>query len=100
MSEPSTSDEDWGPVEIEDVSAFGSHLARLLDVDRASPIRADEGLFDDWGLDSLEAFQLLITVEAMAGLEVPPAELPSMLTVGDAYRYYCAIRSDEASSDR
>lgn len=40
------------------------------------------------GLDSLQAFQLIIFIEALANVDVPPLDLPDIYTVQDAYDYY------------
>jgi acyl carrier protein len=50
-------------------------------------------LFGDDGLDSFHAFELLILIETMAKLELPPTELPVIFTLGDAYAYYLEARS-------
>ena len=70
------------------IEMFGERLADMLQVDLVADITPYDGLFDDWGLDSLQAFQMLVAVESMAGATVPPAGLPTIFTVGDAYDYY------------
>lgn len=61
----------------------------LLDVPAPEPVDAAAGLFEELALDSLQAFELVVATEQLAGREVPPPELPAIWTVGDAYRYYC-----------
>jgi acyl carrier protein len=73
------------------VEEFGAALARLLRLEREDRFSHEVGLFDDWGLDSLQAFEMVIIVESMAGCLVPPAVIPELLTVGDAYDYYRAL---------
>ena len=90
--------DEWDAVALADVSAFGRRLAELLGLERDHPVHADEGLFDDWSLDSLQAFQLIITVETMAEIDVPPTEIPSIFTVGDAYAYYRTLRGSNTPS--
>jgi acyl carrier protein len=68
--------------------AFARMLASELGVFHDGPLTPATGLYDDLGLDSLLAFSLLIIVEAAAGLDVPPAELPELFTLGDAHAYY------------
>lgn len=75
---------------FESLEEFGRQLAKILDVD-VEKIRSYDGLFDDWGLDSLQAFQMIIVTEAMAGAVVPPPEIPEIFTVGDAYAYYRSL---------
>lgn len=48
-------------------------------------------LFDDWGLDSLQAFQMIVITESLAEVVVPPPDLPEIYTAGDAYDYYCTL---------
>jgi acyl carrier protein len=80
---------------FDSVEAFGQRLATLLevDVDGVSPY---DDLFADWGLDSLQAFQMVVTIEGMAEVAVPPPEIPEMFTVGDAYAYYRSLRASRA----
>jgi acyl carrier protein len=70
---------------------FAAELAGMLRLDGAASFDVDAGLFADWGLDSLQAFEMIIIIESMAGCLVPPAEIPELLTVGDAYGYYRAL---------
>lgn len=80
---------------------FAKRLAQMLEVDIApADLRADATLFEEWGLDSLQAFQLVIATEALAGAMVPPPEIPEMYTVADAYDYYVSLRGDTLRSGR
>jgi acyl carrier protein len=72
-----------------DFDTFARMLLARLDVDDPrTSITPTTGLYDDVGLDSFQAFELLIVIETAAGLDVPPADLPVILTMGDAYSYY------------
>jgi acyl carrier protein len=73
------------------LESFARELATLLRLDVGDKFDPEAGLFDDWGLDSLQAFEMIIIVESMAGCLVPPAVIPELLTVGDAYGYYLAL---------
>ena len=57
-------------------------------------VALESGLYDEWGLDSLQAFELIIMTEQLAGLHVPPPDVPEMYTAGDAYVYYQHCVSD------
>jgi len=70
---------------------FGHELASRLGVAAECPVLPATTLFDDWGLDSFQAFQMLIIIEAMADVVLPPPTLPSLFTVQDAYDYYRAL---------
>jgi acyl carrier protein len=74
------------------IEDFGAALAGLLRLDGENRFGREVGLFDDWGLDSLQAFEMIVVIESMAGCVVPPAELPELLTVGDAYTYYLGLQ--------
>jgi len=55
------------------------------------------GVFDDLGLDSLQAFELILVTEELAlgdrGATFYPQEVPAIFTMGDAYDYYCSVAS-------
>lgn len=55
------------------------------------PLERSTGLYDDLGLDSFDAFRLMLFSEDIAGLILPPEEMPPLFTVGDAYDYYRAL---------
>ena len=47
---------------------FVETIGALLDVEISADLsRPESGLFDDWGLDSLQAFQLIVAIEAVSG---------------------------------
>jgi acyl carrier protein len=71
-----------------DFEAFAARLVDALNLDPDGPVTADSGLFDELGVDSFQAFQLLIMIETWAGLLVPPPYLPEIFTLSDAYGYY------------
>jgi hypothetical protein len=70
---------------------FTGAALQAIGVTVAQPVFGHSGLFDDLSLDSLQAVQLLFAVEAMAGCDVPPPDLPEIFTMGDAYEYYCDL---------
>jgi acyl carrier protein len=45
-------------------------------------------IFEDLGLDSIQAFEMILVTEEIAETLIPPAELPPMFTLGDVYAYY------------
>jgi acyl carrier protein len=61
----------------------------ILELPAPEPVDPTAGLFDELALDSLQAFELIVVTEQLAGRDVPPPELPTIWTLGDAYRYYC-----------
>jgi len=82
-------------------TTFATALLGRLRVDhRAHDLRPDASLFDELGLDSIQAFEMLLVIEEAAELMVPPDELPLIFTLGDAYGYYlkaCRAASDQAA---
>jgi acyl carrier protein len=46
------------------------------------------GLYDELELDSVHALEMIVVIENMADIVVPPPELPELWTVGDAFAYY------------
>lgn len=62
----------------------------------AEPLTPDDGLFTTLALDSFQSLELLVVIEAMANVEVPPAVLPQLFTMGDAYGYYQELLAAEA----
>lgn len=75
------------------IDAFAQRLAALLEVELEGAPGPYDDLFADWGLDSLQAYQMVVTIEAMADVVVPPAEIPEMFTVSDAYGYYRSLQA-------
>lgn len=75
------------------LTTFADRLAGFLEVESG---RRDEdaNIFDDWALDSLQTFQLIVVVESMADVAVPPPTIPAMYTIGDVYAYYCSLVTD------
>lgn len=70
---------------------FAEFLQTLLDhlgLDAPASVDGSIGLYDDLGIDSFQAFEVIVVAELAAGLDVPPPELPILYTVEDAYSYY------------
>jgi acyl carrier protein len=70
---------------------FAIRICALLGVESASAVLEHTSLFDELGLDSLQGLQLILVVEGLADIHVPPADLPLLLTMGDAYKYFCSL---------
>src|SRR4051812_49611097 len=71
--------------------AFARALVDQLDLggaDLPPELGPDTGLYTDLALDSFQAFRMLIVIEAMAGLDVPPPHPPLIVTPGEAVAYY------------
>lgn len=81
-----------------DHATFTSKIAELLYLDVADlDLSPTASLYNDWALDSLSAFQLIVLIEALAGADVPPAQIPDLYTVGDAYTYFVSLRGSDST---
>jgi acyl carrier protein len=72
--------------------SFVTRLASILNVD-LGPIgmSLDVSLYEDWALDSLQAFQMIVAIESLADAIVPPVEIPELFTPLDAFEYYMSL---------
>lgn len=70
---------------------FSQRICEALSVDAGQPIEVAASLYNDLGLDSFQAFQLIVVIESLAAVSIPPAELPYLYTMEDAYSYYCSL---------
>ncbi|RMH06321.1 MAG: acyl carrier protein [Nitrospirae bacterium] len=61
-------------------------LAAYLKRDPAT-IKPEHSLREDLGLDSLMTFELLYDLEKAFDLEIPNADLPGLVTIGDVIAY-------------
>ena len=61
-------------------------VAEGLGVD-ADKVVATASFKDDLGADSLDLFELVMSIEEEFGVEIPTDELEKMITVGDAIAY-------------
>lgn len=77
---------------------FCERVLMLLELQGAGDFGLDDSLYDTIGLDSFQAFQLIIIVESLAGVDVPPVELPEMFTLRDAFGYYSLLREIDPSA--
>ncbi|HYI60634.1 MAG TPA: phosphopantetheine-binding protein [Acidimicrobiales bacterium] len=75
----------------ETIEGFGRELAEMLEVDPPGVVSVGDDLFADWGLDSIQFFQVIVFVEEMAEVDVLPPNPPEVFTVGDAYAYYRSL---------
>lgn len=74
---------------------FVARISAMLRVAIPPGVAPGTGLYDDLGLDSFQAFELLIVIESLAEVTLPPMDLPQLFTLGDAFEYYRVLRSDE-----
>jgi hypothetical protein len=78
---------------------YCTRLLKELEIPFAGEYHSTTDLYDEVGMDSLNALELLIITEGFANLMVPLPEIPPIFTLGDAYEYYLIAfeRSEESS---
>ena len=83
---------------LTDFERFVERLRELLRAELPQSVTRYDGLYDELGFDSFQAFELLIVVESLAGTVMPPPELPEIYTLGDAYTYYQQLRAGDTGA--
>lgn len=78
-----------------DFEQFVERVEALLRVEVPRPANPYDSLYDDLGLDSFQAFELMIVIEGLAECMVPPMDLPELYTLADAFAYYEQLRAAE-----
>lgn len=81
----------WGDHQLE-LDRFCERLLQILEIEAGSRFGPLDNLYETVGLDSFQAFQMIIVIESLAGADVPPVELPEMYTLQDAYQYYLVLK--------
>ena len=70
---------------------FAAAVLDELDIEVGFPVAATTDLYDEIGLDSLQAMELLLVVEGWSGRTDHLDDLPVVFTMGDAYAHYLAV---------
>ena len=70
-------------MELEKIKAI---IAEVLNID-ADSITADTTFVDDLGADSLDLFELVMSLEEKYEIEIPSEELTELTTVGSVMEY-------------
>jgi acyl carrier protein len=70
-----------------------------LEIDAPEFPSPDSDLYNEMGVDSLQAFELIILTEGLANCLVPPAHLPEIYTMGDAFRYYLSLINEARAGE-
>jgi len=78
--------------------AYRDLVLEELDLEVPEGVGPEATLDDDLGMDSFNVFELIVLTEQLAELDVPPAELPPLVSLGDAHAYYLAA-CDSALSE-
>lgn len=61
-------------------------IAEVLNVDEEE-ITMETTFVDDLGADSLDLFEMVMSLEDTCGVEIPTEDLETMVTVGDVAEY-------------
>jgi len=67
---------------------FSKRIVELLHLDCPLPVDPGSSLYDELAIDSFQAFELIVLIEAMANVQVPPAVVPELYTMADAFQYF------------
>jgi acyl carrier protein len=76
-----------------DYSNFSRRVCDLLELDAELVVGPYDELYATVGLDSLQGFQLLVIIEVLADVDVPPEVIPEIYTMQDAYEYYSSLQT-------
>ncbi len=60
-------------------------LSEEFDID-ADLVKADANMYEDLGIDSIDAVDLIVRLRELTGKRVPPEEFKSVRTIGDIVR--------------
>lgn len=61
-------------------------IVEELNIDEAS-VTPETTFKEDLGVDSLDLFELVMSLEEKFGIEIPSEDLENLLTVGDVVKY-------------
>jgi acyl carrier protein len=74
---------------------FIQRLRALWRVNIPDSVNPHLSLYDDLAVDSFQAFELLIIIEGIAEIMMPPPEIPELFTLADTFEYYQTLRKIE-----
>ena len=78
---------------------YACHVLSQMEVDLGTTPRPTDDLYSGIGLDSMQAFELILITEEVAGGRVAAGEVPPLSTFGDAFNYYRTVVRSASSSD-
>jgi acyl carrier protein len=76
-----------------DLDQFVRQLRDKLDLVVPEGAAAHDDLYDAPGFSSLDAYEILLATEALAGADAPPVEAPPIRSLADAFAYYEQLSS-------
>lgn len=75
---------------------FIAKLRSILSVEIPKDVNPYSSLYGDLGLDSFQAFELIVVTEDLAECIVPPLEIVELYTLADAFAYYRRLKQVDA----
>jgi len=73
---------------------FAERVMHLLGLQvAANALSQDASLQFDLALDSFQMLQVILVIEAIADVAVPPADMPKLTTLLDAFEYFEQLSS-------
>ena len=75
------------------IETFCNELLFRLGIEVPEPLDPYVGLYDELGLDSVQAFEAIVITEVLADCMAPPSYLPTLYTLMDAYEYFERCRT-------
>lgn len=76
-----------------DLDQFVRQLRDEFDLVVPEGTAAHDDLYDVPGFSSLDAYEILLATEELAGADAPPIEAPPIRSLADAFAYYEQLRS-------
>jgi acyl carrier protein len=76
-------------------ASFMRKVVELLEVEQTNTFNPYDSLYEEVGLDSLQAFQLVVIIESLADA-TPVDDIPELYTMQDAFEYYASLCSNGA----
>ncbi len=77
-----------------DLEKIKEVVAEQLGVDTAE-IKKETNLKDDLNADSLDLFQIIMSLEEEFGIEIPTEDTESIATIGDIENYISSKKEEE-----
>lgn len=69
---------------------FAERVLTRIHLEDSLPANPYDGIHSELGLDSLQGYELIVVVEALAGADLY-IEVPEITTMQDAYEYFCHL---------
>lgn len=81
-----------------DLDQFVQELRDGFDLGIPADAAAHDDLYEHAGFSSLDAYELLLATEDMAGADAPPIDAPPIRTLAEAFTYYELLQGARATT--